>query len=149
VSTLNIDPKIAADAFAKVRGIRPLDGIRVIDVSIILAGPFCSTQLGEFGAEVMKTELPEIGDALRRFGSVARNGDTLPWLSECRNKKSITLDLRTPGNRSPCPSLTVLTVIGYCQVFEVFSIASLKSCRVIARCFFSPRIVFFAFTGAP
>lgn len=79
------------------RQIRPLDGIRVIDVSSFLAGPFCSTQLGEFGAEVLKTELPGVGDALRRFGSVMECGDTLPWLSECRNKKSITLDLRKPG----------------------------------------------------
>ncbi|SAL76101.1 CaiB/BaiF CoA transferase family protein [Caballeronia telluris] len=77
--------------------IRPLDGIRVIDVSSFLAGPFCSTQLGEFGAEVIKAELPDVGDALRRFGSMTEAGVTLPWLSECRNKKSITLDLRKPG----------------------------------------------------
>lgn len=97
MATLNTEAGPGADALEKVRGIRPLDGIRVIDVSSFLAGPFCSTQLGEFGAEVLKAELPEIGDALRRFGSVTPNGDTLPWLSECRNKKSITLDLRTPG----------------------------------------------------
>ncbi|MGF6771801.1 crotonobetainyl-CoA:carnitine CoA-transferase CaiB-like acyl-CoA transferase [Paraburkholderia sp. GAS199] len=79
------------------RNVRPLDGVRVIDVSSFLAGPFCSTQLGEFGAEVIKAELPEVGDALRRFGSMTDAGMTLPWLSECRNKKSITLDLRKPG----------------------------------------------------
>ncbi|WP_420392989.1 CaiB/BaiF CoA transferase family protein [Acuticoccus sp.] len=73
-----------------------LQGIRVIDSASFLAGPFCSTQLAEFGAEVVKVELPQIGDALRRFGSVHPCGDTLPWLSECRNKKSITLDLRKP-----------------------------------------------------
>jgi crotonobetainyl-CoA:carnitine CoA-transferase CaiB-like acyl-CoA transferase len=77
-------------------GMRPLDGIRVVDVSSFLAGPFCSTQLAEFGAEVIKIELPEIGDALRRFGSITACGDSLPWLSECRNKKSVTLDLRKP-----------------------------------------------------
>jgi crotonobetainyl-CoA:carnitine CoA-transferase CaiB-like acyl-CoA transferase len=76
--------------------IQPLDDIRVLDVSSFLAGPFCSTQLAEFGAEVWKVELPKIGDALRRFGSITENGDSLPWLSECRNKKSITLDMRTP-----------------------------------------------------
>jgi crotonobetainyl-CoA:carnitine CoA-transferase CaiB-like acyl-CoA transferase len=80
-----------------LRNVRPLDGIRVIDVSSFLAGPFCSTQLGEFGAEVIKAELPDVGDALRRFGSMTDAGVTLPWLSECRNKKSITLDLRKPG----------------------------------------------------
>lgn len=77
-------------------GIQPLDGLKVIDVSSFLAGPFCSTQLAEFGADVIKLELPKVGDALRRFGSITPNGDSLPWLSECRNKKSATLDLRKP-----------------------------------------------------
>lgn len=76
--------------------IQPLDDIRILDVSSFLAGPFCSTQLAEFGAEVLKVELPGIGDALRRFGTITENGDSLPWLSECRNKKSVTLDMRTP-----------------------------------------------------
>lgn len=75
---------------------RPLDGIRVIDVSSFISGPFCTTQLAEFGAEVIKCELPGVGDPLRQFGSVLPCGETLPWLSECRNKKSVTLDLRTP-----------------------------------------------------
>lgn len=74
----------------------PLDGVRVVDVSSFLAGPFCSTQLAEFGAEVIKLELPVVGDPLRKFGSVTECGETLPWLSECRNKKSATLDLRKP-----------------------------------------------------
>lgn len=81
---------------APSRGTRPLDGLRVIDVSSFLAGPFCSTQMAEFGAEVIKIELPKIGDALRRFGSITECGDSLPWLSECRNKKSVTIDLRKP-----------------------------------------------------
>jgi succinyl-CoA:(S)-malate CoA-transferase subunit B len=80
----------------KDTAIQPLDDIRVLDVSSFLAGPFCSTQLAEFGAEVLKVELPGIGDALRRFGTITENGDSLPWLSECRNKKSVTLDMRTP-----------------------------------------------------
>ena len=76
--------------------LQPLDDVRILDVSSYLAGPFCSTQLAEFGAEVWKIELPRTGDALRRFGTITENGDSLPWLSECRNKKSITLDMRTP-----------------------------------------------------
>ena len=76
--------------------IQPLDGLKVIDVSSFLAGPFCSTQLAEFGADVVKLEMPKVGDALRRFGSITPHGDSLPWLSETRNKKSATLDLRTP-----------------------------------------------------
>ena len=73
-----------------------MQGIRVIDVSSFLAGPFCSTQLAEFGAEVIKIELPKVGDALRKFGTITKGGDSLPWLQECRNKKSATLDLRKP-----------------------------------------------------
>jgi succinyl-CoA:(S)-malate CoA-transferase subunit B len=76
--------------------VKPLDDIRVIDVSSFLAGPFCTTQLAEFGAEVVKAELPKVGDALRKFGTITACGESLPWLSECRNKKSITLDLRKP-----------------------------------------------------
>lgn len=76
--------------------VMPLQGVRVVDVSSFLAGPFCSTQLAEFGAEVIKLELPVVGDPLRKFGSVHPCGETLPWLSECRNKKLATLDLRKP-----------------------------------------------------
>jgi len=73
-----------------------LTGLRVIDISTFIAGPFCAVQLGEFGAEVIKLELPGGGDPLRKFGTLTECGDSLPWLSEARNKKSITLDLRKP-----------------------------------------------------
>lgn len=76
--------------------VKPLQGIRIIDVSSFLAGPFCSTQLAEFGAEVWKLELPGVGDALRKFGTMTPSGDSLPWLQETRNKKVATLDLRKP-----------------------------------------------------
>ena len=72
----------------------PLAGIRVIDMATIIAAPFCATLLGEFGADVMKVEHPDGGDALRRFGTPSQRGDTLTWLSESRNKRSLTLDLR-------------------------------------------------------
>lgn len=77
-------------------GVRPLDGVRVIEIASFIAGPYCATQLGEFGAEIIKLELPGVGDALRRFGTATESGDSLPWLSECRNKKCGTLDLRKP-----------------------------------------------------
>src|SRR5258707_2308440 len=68
--------------------IRPLEGIRVLDVSSYIAGPFCTTQLAEFGAEVIKLELPGTGDALRKFGTRSTSGaETLLFLSEQRNKK--------------------------------------------------------------
>jgi len=75
----------------------PLAGIRVIDVATVIAAPYCATILGEFGADVLKVEHPLGGDALRRFGTpTKRQGDTLTWLSEARNKKSVTIDLHRP-----------------------------------------------------
>ena len=71
----------------------PLAGIRVIDVATVIAGPYCASILGEFGADVIKVEHPLGGDALRRFGTPTERGDTLTWLSEARNKKSVTIDL--------------------------------------------------------
>ncbi len=76
--------------------VQALEGCRVLDISTFLAGPFCATQLGEFGADVIKVELPGVGDATRRFGTMTECGDSLPWLSESRNKRCITLDLRKP-----------------------------------------------------
>ena len=77
-------------------GARPLQGIRVVDAATFIAAPFCATLLAEFGAEVIKVELPGVGDPLRRFGTRTECGETLPWLSESRNKRSVTLDLRKP-----------------------------------------------------
>lgn len=76
--------------------VKPLQGLRVIDAAAFVAGPFAATQLAEFGAEVIKVELPGTGDPLRKFGTMTECGDSLVWLSEARNKKSITLDLRKP-----------------------------------------------------
>jgi len=77
-------------------GTTPLDGIRVLDCATFIAAPYCATMLAEFGAEVIKVELPRTGDPIRRFGTPTECGDSLVWLSEGRNKKSLTLDLRTP-----------------------------------------------------
>jgi succinyl-CoA:(S)-malate CoA-transferase subunit B len=74
----------------------PLSGIRVIDVATVIAAPYCASILGEFGAEVLKVEHPIGGDACRHFGTPTARGDTLAWLSEARNKKSVTIDLHHP-----------------------------------------------------
>ena len=74
----------------------PLAGIRVIDVATVIAAPYCAGILGEFGAEVLKVEHPVGGDICRRYGTPTARGDTLAWLSEARNKKSVTIDLHRP-----------------------------------------------------
>jgi crotonobetainyl-CoA:carnitine CoA-transferase CaiB-like acyl-CoA transferase len=73
----------------------PLADVRVLDIATFLAAPFCGTLLADFGAEVIKVEQPGCGDSLRSFGSRTTAGDTFFWMSEARNKKSATLDLRT------------------------------------------------------
>jgi succinyl-CoA:(S)-malate CoA-transferase subunit A/succinyl-CoA:(S)-malate CoA-transferase subunit B len=76
-------------------GRRPLDGVRVLDLATFIAAPFATTILAEFGAEVIKVEHPT-GDPMRRFGTpTEEDGQTLAWLSEARNKQSVTLDLKT------------------------------------------------------
>ena len=73
----------------------PLSGIRVVDVATFVAAPFCAVLLGEFGAQVIKVEMPGKGDPLRQFGE-KYNGVSLLWAQENRNKKGVTCDLRTP-----------------------------------------------------
>jgi crotonobetainyl-CoA:carnitine CoA-transferase CaiB-like acyl-CoA transferase len=73
----------------------PLAGLRILDIGTRIAAPFAATLLGDFGAEVIKVELPGSGDFMRGIGPFA-DGYSLWWAVEGRNKKSITLDLRTP-----------------------------------------------------
>jgi crotonobetainyl-CoA:carnitine CoA-transferase CaiB-like acyl-CoA transferase len=76
---------------------RPLDGIRVLEMGQLLAGPFAGCVLGYFGAEVIKVE-PRGGDPIRGWREV-RDGTSLWWASLARNKKSVTLDLGKPRGR--------------------------------------------------
>lgn len=73
-----------------------LSGIRVLDVSTVLAAPVTATFLGDFGADVVKVEEPGRGDFTRAGpGADVPGGRSLQWVQEGRNKKSVTLDLRT------------------------------------------------------
>ena len=72
---------------------RPLEGLRVVELGQLLAGPFAGTVLGYFGAEVIKVE-PPTGDPIRQWREV-RDGMSLWYHSLARNKKSVTLDLKT------------------------------------------------------
>src|SRR3989475_13329693 len=72
----------------------PLDGIRVLELAQIVAGPFCGTLMAEFGAEVIKTELPGKGDDLRRLGPT-EDGCNYWYAVDNRGKRVVTLDLRT------------------------------------------------------
>jgi crotonobetainyl-CoA:carnitine CoA-transferase CaiB-like acyl-CoA transferase len=73
-----------------------LASLRVLDISTFVSAPFAAACLAEFGAEVLKIEKPGTGDSLRQLGTPSPTGDSYFWLSEARNKKCITLDLRKP-----------------------------------------------------
>jgi crotonobetainyl-CoA:carnitine CoA-transferase CaiB-like acyl-CoA transferase len=102
---------------------RPLDGLRVIDCATFIAGPYAATLLGEFGAEVIKIEQPKVGDPLRNFGTRAECGETLPWLSESRNKKSVTLDLRKPEGAALFKQLIARSDV-LCENFQTGTLES-------------------------
>ena len=74
----------------------PLDGIRVLDLTRALAGPYCTLMLGDMGADVVKVEMPGSGDETRGWGSPADfiNGESTYFMSISRNKRSLTLDLK-------------------------------------------------------
>jgi formyl-CoA transferase len=72
----------------------PFEGIRVLDLATVMAGPVAATLLADFGAEVIKVEEPTRGDTIRGLGGGA--GADLFWLQEGRNKRCVTLDLRQP-----------------------------------------------------
>lgn len=73
----------------------PLTGIRVVELGQVIAGPFCGQLLGDYGAEVIKVEPPGTGDVLRQWGRTDMTGDSLWWSVTARNKRSVTIDLRT------------------------------------------------------
>jgi len=73
----------------------PLDGIRVLDLTRVLAGPYCTMFLGDLGAEVVKVEQPGVGDDTRGWGPPFAGGESAYFLCVNRNKKSITVDLKT------------------------------------------------------
>lgn len=74
----------------------PLEGIRVIELGVLLAGPFAGQLMGDMGAEVIKVELPGQGDPIRKWGRELIKGQSLWWTVVARNKRSITLNLRVP-----------------------------------------------------
>ncbi|MBT9281148.1 MAG: CoA transferase [Hydrogenibacillus schlegelii] len=72
----------------------PLEGVRVLELGTLIAGPFASRILAEFGAEVIKIEAPNGGDPLRTW-RLLHNGTSLWWYVQARNKKSVTVDLKS------------------------------------------------------
>ena len=74
----------------------PLEGLRVLDLSRVLAGPVCSMLLGDLGADVLKVEQPGVGDETRSWGPPFTKGESAYFLAINRNKRSLTLNLKDP-----------------------------------------------------
>ena len=85
---------------------KALDGVRVLDLSRYIFGPFCTQMLADMGADVIKIEPRETGDPARQAGSVRVHGDSASFLARNRNKRSLTVDLRQPDGQEIIRRLT-------------------------------------------
>ena len=101
---------------------RPLSGIRVIDLTRILAGPFCTMNLGDMGAEIIKIEQPRKGDDTRAWGPPFVGSESAYFLGINRNKKSVTLDLKNPHGLEILKTL----IKGADVIIENFKVGTLE-----------------------
>jgi crotonobetainyl-CoA:carnitine CoA-transferase CaiB-like acyl-CoA transferase len=83
----------------------PLDGIKVLDLTRVLAGPLCTMMLGDMGADVIKVEPPSKGDDTRAWGPPFQGGESAYYLGVNRNKRSVVLDLGTEEARAELAKL--------------------------------------------
>lgn len=99
-----------------------LDGLKVLELGQLIAGPFAAKLLGEFGADVIKVEPPGVGDPLRRWRKL-QDGTSLWWHVQSRNKRSLTLNLRDPEGQD-----IVRRLVAECDVvIENFRPGTLES----------------------
>lgn len=78
---------------------KPLEGIRILDLTRFIAGPYATMMLGDFGADVVKIEHPTVGDATRRWGTGENAANNPYYMSVNRSKRSIAIDLKTPEGK--------------------------------------------------
>jgi crotonobetainyl-CoA:carnitine CoA-transferase CaiB-like acyl-CoA transferase len=84
----------------------PLSGFRILDLTAVVSGPFCTMLLGDLGADVVKIEPPE-GDSMRRIGRPEKNGVTAAFLNFNRNKRSVVIDIKKEHGRDLVRRLAV------------------------------------------
>ena len=123
----------------------PLDGVRVLDLTRALAGPYCTMVLGDLGAEVLKVEQPGSGDETRGWGPPFIADQSAYFISINRNKKSLTLDLKHPRGREVLGKL-----VGWADVlvenFRPGTMARLGMEYVRARAL-NPRLIYCSVSG--
>jgi crotonobetainyl-CoA:carnitine CoA-transferase CaiB-like acyl-CoA transferase len=91
--------------WSEADGPAPLEGIRILDLTRVVSGPFCTMQLADLGAEVVKIEEPGKGDESRRYGPPFQGGESAYFLSINRGKRSLALDLRVEADRDTALAL--------------------------------------------
>lgn len=89
-------PDSSSAGLKPATGLKPLDGLLVLDLSRVLSGPYCTMNLADMGARVIKVEQPGTGDDTRGFGPPFLNGESTYFMSVNRNKESITLNMKHP-----------------------------------------------------
>ena len=122
----------------------PLQGIRVIDLTRVLAGPFCTMLLGDMGADVIKIEEPRHGDETRGWAPFV-DGSSAYFLGVNRNKQSVALDLKTPAGRDVLTRL-IETADVLVENFRPGSLASLGFGYPQAAAI-NPRLVYCSISG--
>ncbi len=130
----------------------PLTGIRVLDLSRVLAGPWCTQNLADLGAEVIKVERPRVGDDTRAWGPpFLKDGDgketaeSAYYLSTNRGKRSITVDLSRPEGQQ-----VVRTLAAVCDVaIENYKVGDMKRYGLDwpSLSAINPRLVYCSVTG--
>jgi len=122
-----------------------LDGIRILDLSRVLAGPFCTQSLGDLGAEVIKIEQPGKGDDTRHWGPPWFQGESAYYLSCNRNKKSATINLQAEAGRALIRQLAAQSEV-LVENFKVGAMAKWGLGYADLRAI-NPRLIYCAITG--
>ena len=122
-----------------------LQNIRILDLSRVLAGPYCTMLLGDYGADVIKVEVPGRGDDTRQWGPPFAGGESAYYLSVNRNKRSVTVNLKHADGQDIIRRLAANADV-LVENFEVGALArfGLDFERINA---INPRLIFCSITG--
>lgn len=123
-----------------------LDGIRIIDLTEALAGPYCTMILGDLGADVIKVERPQGGDQSRKWGPPFIGGESAYFLAVNRNKRSITVDIASENGRQTMRHLLDKADVFVCNVRKVESLQKVGLDPETVRGYNS-RLIFCSITG--
>ena len=123
-----------------------LDGLRVIDLTEALAGPYCTMLLGDLGADVIKVERPGIGDQARKWGPPFIGGESAYFLAVNRNKRSAAIDITTEDGQRASRRLLERADVFVCNVRRVESLRKYGLDPETVRDF-NPRLVYCSITG--